>query len=316
MLKEIDLARTELEPLATGLAKTFICRWDIHARQTDDGSYVCIHKLLESSHLVAHLKGEITLGAYLLDQSSQARYIVLDADTDEQMDRLATTSISLAERGIPSYLEASRRGGHLWLFFSRPVSGKEARRFGRGLSESYSLTDVELYPKQDTAEDGPGSLIRLPFGFHRKTGLRYGFLTPQLQPLAKSLPDQVHLLCAPETVSNDLFQSILINESSEGGKPLSATVEGLTGPLSKRIKDSVSVLDFVGRYVELSPNGKGHCPFHDDQHASFAVNAEKNYWCCFAGCGGGSLIDFWMKHQNCDFKTAVRELASMLLSQP
>jgi hypothetical protein len=315
MLKEIDLPQTELEPYAAGLAKTFISRWDIHARQTNDGGYICVHKPLHISHIVAHLKGEITLGAYLLDQSNRARYIVLDADTDDQMKRLAVASVSLAERGIFSYLEASRRGGHLWLFFCRPILGKDARRFGHRLVDSYNLTNIELFPKQDQVKDGPGSLIRLPFGFHRKSGSRYGLLTPQLQPLAKSLPDQIHMLCTPETVPDGLFQAITKHESTRVEKPLSAKIEGLTEPLSKRIKDSVSVLDFVSRYVELSPNGRGYCPFHDDQHASFAVNAEGNYWSCFAGCGGGSLIDFWMKYQNCDFKTAIRELANMLLNE-
>ena len=82
--------------------------------------------------------------------------------------------------------------------------------------------------------------------------------------------------------------------------------------MSQRIKDSVSVHDFVTRFVELSPTGRGLCPFHDDRRKSFSVNAEENYWHCFAGCGGGSLIDFWMKWRDCDFTTAVRELAQML----
>jgi hypothetical protein len=316
MQKEIDLARTELEPLAAGMAKAFINRWDIHARQMDDGSYVCIHKPLQISHLVAHLKGEITLGAYLLDPSGQARYIVQDADTHDLMERLALASVLLAERGIPSYLEASRRGGHLWLFFSQLIQGSEARRFGRRLLESFQLSEVELFPKQDSAEDGPGSLIRLPFGFHRKTGMRYDFLNPQLKPLSMSIIEKIHMLSAPETVTDNVRQSFLTNESPQVEKPLSTTVEGLTGPLSKRIKDAVSVLDFVSQYVELSPTGRGRCPFHDDQHASFAVNIEKNYWSCFAGCGGGSLIDFWMKYRKRDFKTAIHDLAKMLLDNP
>ena len=29
-----------------------------------------------------------------------------------------------------------------------------------------------------------------------------------------------------------------------------------------------------------------------DLHPSFGVNTEGNYWHCFAGCGGGSVIDF------------------------
>jgi len=314
MHKELDPTRTELEPLAAGLANTFINRWDIHARQMADGSYVCVHQPLVSSHLVSHLRGEITLGAYLLDPSSHARYIVFDADTQEQLEHLAAASVSLAERGIPSYLEASRRGGHLWLFFPHPILGKEARRFGRNLSQAYHLPDIELYPKQDQTRDGPGSLIRLPFGIHRKTGRRYGFLTLGLQPLPLSPKEQLRLLSSPETVPDTFIHAIPTQVSPQAEKRLFGGVERLTDPLSTRIKDSISVLDFVSQYVDLSPTGRGHCPFHDDQHASFAVNAEKNYWSCFAGCGGGSIIDFWMKHQHCDFKTAVGELAGMLLA--
>ena len=53
------------------------------------------------------------------------------------------------------------------------------------------------------------------------------------------------------------------------------------------------------------------CPFHDDGHPSFSVNIEENYWHCFAGCGGGSIIDFYMKWNDCDFYTATKELAGI-----
>lgn len=36
-------------------------------------------------------------------------------------------------------------------------------------------------------------------------------------------------------------------------------------------------------------------------------------WNCFSGCGGGSVIDFWMKMKDCDFSEAVRDLAQILL---
>jgi DNA primase len=42
------------------------------------------------------------------------------------------------------------------------------------------------------------------------------------------------------------------------------------------------------------------------------VSDEGNYWHCFAGCSGGSVIDFWIKWRRCDFKTAVKELAKMM----
>ena len=71
--------------------------------------------------------------------------------------------------------------------------------------------------------------------------------------------------------------------------------------------------------MELDARGRGLCPFHDDKVASFSVNREENYWHCFAGCGAGSIIDFYMlwqqrvEGQPGDFKTAVKDLAAMLL---
>lgn len=87
--------------------------------------------------------------------------------------------------------------------------------------------------------------------------------------------------------------------------------------LSKRIKRSISVADFVGRYVELDSRGRGLCPFHDDNHHSFQVHQGKNFWHCYSGCGGGSLIDFWMKwrekqRQDNSFTATIRELAQIL----
>jgi hypothetical protein len=315
MAKEILFTNDELEPLAAGLTKTFIQRWDLYPRQLDDGSYICIHKSLQPRHLFAHLQGEITLGAYVLDQASQAKYIVLDADTSEQMKKLTHTAGVLANQGVHAYLEESRRGGHLWLFFARPMQGKAARLFGHNLIRRYSLSGIELFPKQDKAKEGPGSLVRLPFGIHRKTGERYGFLDANLQPLASSFGEQILKLRAPETVPDSFLAANQDVQVFVPQKAVLATSESLKPTLSERIKGSVSVHDFVSQYIDLSPNGRGTCPFHDDQHASFSVNAEKNYWHCFAGCGGGSIIDFWMRYRKCDFKTAIQELAGMLLKK-
>jgi hypothetical protein len=67
---------------------------------------------------------------------------------------------------------------------------------------------------------------------------------------------------------------------------------------------SISVFDFVSRYVQLNERGIGFCPFHDDEHMSFGVNTTRNYWSCFAGCSsviegktikGGSVIHFWQR---------------------
>jgi hypothetical protein len=110
-----------------------------------DGSYVCVHEQLSVGHLLDHLQGEITLGAYLLDQESRARFVVLDADDAQSWEQLG----HLAREDVTAYLEESRRGGHLWLFLAQAVDGQEARAFGHGLLAAHQVEGVELYPKQD-----------------------------------------------------------------------------------------------------------------------------------------------------------------------
>lgn len=306
----------EIHALAGMLSGTFIRRKDLYARQLDDGRYNCVRKPLEEKHVIAHLNGSLTLGTYVLGEDNKARFAVIDADDDLQLARLADISMSLEKAGMPTYLEASRRGGHMWIFFHQPIPGQVARAFGKNLLASNGLGKIELFPKQDKLWEGPGSLIRLPFGIHRKDGRRYGFVTPGGDPLARTFADQIRLLSNPRTVDKAALEEFISQYKAIVPKPVFVKSEAVGETLSLQIKRSVTVLDFVGQYVELSPAGRGLCPFHDDHHFSFSVNAEKNYWHCFAGCGGGSIIDFWMKWQDADFRQAVKELASILLKSP
>lgn len=99
--------------------------------------------------------------------------------------------------------------------------------------------------------------------------------------------------------------------------PFRPTREITGATLSERLKNAISVLEFVSRYVDLDQNLKGFCPFHDDEHRSFQVNALNNYWHCYAGCGGGSFVDFWMKWrqtqgQDGSFTASIKDLADLL----
>jgi hypothetical protein len=201
-------------------------------------------------------------------------------------------------------LENSRRGGHLWLFLAEAVAGQDVRAFGQGLLAAHQVEGVELYPKQDQLADGPGSLIRMPFGVHRLTGQRYGFYTADGVPLAPTIREQIYALKTPETVPETAFEAYRSFVPPQPAVTVTEPPEELTGTLSERIKASVTVLEFVSQYVELKPTASGAvglCPFHDDHHPSF-VNTEGNYWHCFAGCGGGSVIDFCVFVVICDHK--------------
>jgi hypothetical protein len=147
--ERLPLPDSELSRPVLVLAQRFVQRWDLYAHQLDDGSYGCVHEPLNVGHLLDHLRGEITLGAYLLDQESRARFLVLDADDVQAWEGLGHLGRNLAEEDVPAYLEASRRGGHLWLFLAEAVTGREVRTFGHGLLTAHDIEGVELYPKQD-----------------------------------------------------------------------------------------------------------------------------------------------------------------------
>ena len=89
----------ELVPLANALSTRFIQRQRFYARQLDDGAYMLVRRALEEKHLVAHLQGKMTLGAYVLDAQSRGRYMVLDADNELDWRRMQALASVLADEG-------------------------------------------------------------------------------------------------------------------------------------------------------------------------------------------------------------------------
>lgn len=309
----------ELAPaLVESFVTTFFVRRDCYPQQLPDGSYVCIKQPLTTALVLDHLRGKITLGAYALAPDNTAHGLCLDADTDVQWQQLMALAQALEIQKVTVYLERSRRGGHLRLF-TPPLSGQDIRQFGKQLLVLHGIKQVELYPKQDTLKTGPGSLVRLPFGIHQKTGRRYHFIHADGTPLAPSIREQIAILAQPKRVPPGFIDTVLATLPPDTPplppKP-TKTPDGSL-PLSEQLKQSISVYDFVRNYVDLDARGRGKCPFHDDQHQSFGVNLEHDFWNCFV-CGGGSILDFWMKWRekrgdSPAFKDTLAELARMLL---
>lgn len=308
--------------LVRAYAGVFINRWDMYPMQVASGAYVTVKRPLDIALVSLHLQGQPTLGAYALNRDSQAKWICFDADDETEWRGLLAMARDLDRQGVFPYLEPLRRGGHLWLF-TPPLSGSEARRFGLHVLAQYNLETIELYPKQDRLAGGPGSLVRLPLGKHRKTNRRYHFITLTGEPLAPTIRRQIALLTHSQSVPQAFIDHVLVQAPEPSTatptpafSPPGGAVEGET--LSERLRNRISVFEFVSQYVELDQQGRGHCPFHDDAHKSFGVNQQGNYWHCWAGCGGGSIIDFWQKWrevqgQDPDFTETITELADMLL---
>jgi hypothetical protein len=333
MGKESQPTRELEVALVTAYAATFIPRWDRYPVQLSSGSYIQLPQPLTLETIAAHLEDyrcpdrqSVTIGAYALNETGYAKWVCFDADQESRWAQLLSMAQKLQNSGIRGYLEQSRRGGHLWLFTPR-ISGSIARRFGHQLAQEHNIEQIEIYPKQASLEglEGAGSFVRLPLGLHRKDMKVHHFINPDGSPLAPAIHEQLILLAAPQLVPHEFINAVLARSPEEKVVVPSPTFEKVKSApgekLSDRLVARVTVYDFVSQFVPLDSRGVGHCPFHDDQHRSFQVNIQKNYWNCYAtgsGCGGGSLIHFWQKWreahgQSPDFKETVTELAQMLL---
>ncbi len=298
-------------------SRMFVSRRDDYAVQQLSGRYLRMNRPLTGTALRNHLDGAESLGMYVIDERGRCRFAVFDADSHDGLHVLLGLQERLAEDGVPSYLELSRRGGHLWVLLERPVLASQVRSF----LLPYCPAGVEFYPKQDEGK-GYGSLIRLPLGIHLLSGHRYPFVewTPDgLVEVAPTINEMIEWLAvsvrvevpapalvaaaptAPRThiVSNSRATSTALTSSSE-----------MTIHQWCQVQDPIAV---IGGYVELDGRGMGHCPFgwhHDDgqdSHPSFRVyvprSATSSCWYCYTSQEGGNLFDFLLLYHHLDART-------------
>jgi hypothetical protein len=313
-------------PISTYLASyksLFVGRFDDYAIQLSTGRYRRAGKPLTDADLHDHLAGVPTYGTYVMDATGACRFAVIDADGENGLDRLWGIQEQLAGDGITSYVECSRRGGHLWIFFTRSVLASHVRAW----LLPYCPSDLEFYPKQNEGK-GYGSLIRLPLGVHRRSGRRYSFIqrdrVGQLVPLTATEQDRIAWFAsitrmevplqsakAPEaqpTIISTPFSSRSSSTASRGLSPIRQWNE---------VQDPFQV---IGRYVLLNSAGVGQCPFGDhhtggqDTNASFKVykpGASGGYcWYCYTWQKGGSVFDFLRYYYGLDTRSMWERIQS------
>ncbi len=259
--------------------------------------------------IIQHLKGYLTLGLYAINPGTQkAKWAAIDADYDGSILHLLQLQLEFSKDGISAALEASRRGGHLWMFGQEPLPAKAWRLFilntakklhipvkgglitappvGSGLEVTRTgrlLDGIEVFPRQDNLEEGQfGNGLRGPLGVHRANGRRYWFGD------------------APKTVSAQL------KYLSELPKVSTTEILGLTGGLSipeeflppPRVPvQTVSsyghgfrILDHVKVAFRMSGNYWGRCPScaeagRDKTGDNLAIQIkDPRFYKCWAGC--------------------------------
>lgn len=278
-----------------------------YAVQQRDGSYFRVAEALSLPLLAGHLLGRWTLGTYLLNRQSWCACAVFDADAVDGLECLEELAEELLGQGVPTVLEASRRGGHLWVHLVNPTPAQVVRAWLLPYAVAYG---VELYPKQDwLAPGGLGSLIRLPLGVHRQSRGWYPFLQRsawgEWVPVGETVAECCLWLCQH-------VQCVVVPEAV-----LLASSEVLSVPSESRmnvaVEDSIhtanhwgirewcraqDILAVIGRYVALDGRGVGSCPFKEhhargDRRPSFQVfGGSDPHWYCFTWRRAGDLFDF------------------------
>jgi len=294
--------------LVAAFASLFIHNADHYAVQQRDGSYWHVPEPLSPGLVAAHLAGRITLGTYLLDRDSCCSFAVFDADSRDGLDKLGALQQWLAMGGVPSLLEASRRGGHLWIHFVEPVAASQVRAWLLPYASEYG---VEFYPKQDRlGVGGSGSVIRLPLGVHRKSRGWYPFLAVADSGLLVPVGDSVAACCswvcaAVRRVAVPDVGMVAREGDQVGGEYVARAWPDRRSMAShETIRawcDAQDCRAVIARLVDLDRRGVGSCPFKEhhargDRRPSFQVFSD--HWYCYTWGRAGNLFDFVCLYYN------------------
>lgn len=74
---------------------------------------------------------------------------------------------------------------------------------------------------------------------------------------------------------------------------------------AQTIRDTVPMQEILQIYGYQTKHGFMCCPFHGEKAPSLKVYPDTGGWHCFGCERGGSVIDFVMEHEGCNFRTAV-----------
>lgn len=301
-------------------ATLFVGRRSDYALQRETGRYLRVGARLTWAALRRHLGGTETIGTYVIGERGLCHVAVFDADRADGLSTLGAVQGALAHDGVPSYLERSRRGGHLWVVLASCLPASSLRRW----LLPYCPAEVEFYPKQDDlGEGGYGSLVRLPLGVHRLTGRRYPFVTWQgerLELVASSTSATLAWFATMQraAVPASVLSQPALTRPVAGGDTALSLAKAPALPLSVSLAtihtwcDTQDPFAVIGRYLRLDRRGLGCCPFGEhhadgrDSHPSLRVYAPRSVggscWYCYVWRRGGNVFDFLCLYHHLDAK--------------
>jgi len=279
-------SRPDAQLLLLEWERRFLTRRRPYARQQEDGSYRWVFQRLDRLALLAHLQGKETLALSSTDELGQRHWVCVDPDAADGLDQLSIVQRTLEEHRLPSLLESSRRGGHLWLFYTLPQPVPLALGVVRGILDPLYASGhlqrvLEVYP--DSIEPGQlGHAVRMPLGIHRRTGLRYPFVDRNGASIPlEDLPAVMAVALAQPAIQPEQVRAVAAQLAPSGQAertpPTAEAVPSIlaststTSAVIRWVDGQVNPLDLLEELapatdMRLAGHGYlGWCPFHDDE---------------------------------------------------
>ena len=185
--------------------------------------------LLTDEVIYDHLAGKHTVGIYPLLTNDYCYFLAVDFDDEQWSEDAKAFLVSCDELGVSAYFEISRSGSgaHIWIFFDKAVTARDARRLGSAIisytcnrTRQLKLTSYDrLFPNQDSMPKGGfGNLIALPLQKKpRESGFSL-FVNQELQPYE----DQWAFLVSVSKMPIEDIEPVIL-KATGGAHPLDVT---------------------------------------------------------------------------------------------
>ena len=240
-----------------------------------------------------HLEGEITIGLYAINPSSQrCKWVAIDADYKNAMEDLLKLQYYLWQDKVEPALEMSKRGGHLWIFLATPLLAKDCRiyvhdlatRLGVPVKGSGLADGIEIFPRRNAiGEKEFGNAIRGPLGIHRGASRRFWFYGADYTLEAQ----MAYLTRLRKLTEEELRRFIAGIEIPQEFARVERT--RVSAP-RKPVHSGFRILDHIGTVRRVGRNYIARCPScanagHDRSSDNLAILIEDpRFYKCWAGC--------------------------------
>lgn len=240
---------------------TFAGRTDAYSVWAGE-QWRAVRKPLTPDIILTAFRTSIPVSGYVLSKDSTSHLAVLDIDREDGLDLGRQAVMHVHSLGGIAYLEASRRGSHIWIVMDDVRPGVMIRTALRQLIIESGLPDdpkIELRPGQDRLgdEDALGLCIRMATMPHPATGKRYVLVSGDGERLPSKLVEMMlEIQVCPVSVIDDL--------AMRGPAPKVGTPpKGLRFPYGDPVVGDESASDILRDMwgaMNAAPGKLIHCP--------------------------------------------------------